>query len=50
MPRKPNYRFERSERDKRKAAKKAQRLEERAKKSAERKSDDPDGEAKEEQL
>lgn len=34
MPRKPNYRFERSERDRTKAAKKAKRLEAKAEKSA----------------
>lgn len=37
MPRKPNYRFERNERAKSKAAKKAERLEEKARKSDERK-------------
>jgi len=44
MPRKPNYRFERSERDKAKAAKKAARLQERAERSAAKKTDDPDAE------
>jgi hypothetical protein len=34
MPRKPNYRFERSERDKAKAAKKAARLQEKAERAA----------------
>lgn len=38
MPRKPNYRFERSERDRSKAAKKAERLQAKAEKSAARKS------------
>ena len=37
MPRKPNYRFERSEREKSKAAKKAERLQAKAEKSAARK-------------
>lgn len=37
MPRKPNYRFERSQRAKSKAEKKAVRLEAKARKSAERK-------------
>ncbi|MBB4303515.1 hypothetical protein GGD81_002558 [Rhodobium orientis] len=37
MPRKPNYRFERSERDKSKAAKKAERLQAKAEKSEARK-------------
>ena len=37
MPRKPNYRFERSQRAKNKAEKKAARLDAKAKKSAERK-------------
>ncbi len=44
MPRKPNYRFERSERDKNKAAKKAERLQAKADKSAARKTEsDPNG-------
>jgi hypothetical protein len=34
MPRKPNYRFERSERDRAKAAKKAERLQAKAEKSS----------------
>lgn len=34
MPRKPNYRFERSQRDKSKAAKKLERLQAKAEKSA----------------
>lgn len=34
MPRKPNYRFERAERDRAKAAKKAERLKAKAEKSA----------------
>ena len=38
MPRKPNYRFERSEREKKKAAKKAERLQAKAGKSEARKS------------
>ena len=42
MPRKPNYRFERSERDKSKAAKKAARLKEKADKAEARKSDSDD--------
>jgi len=37
MPRKPNYNFERSEREKSKAAKKAERLRIKAEKSAARK-------------
>jgi len=44
MPRKPNYRFERSERDKSKAAKKAARLQEKAEKSDAKKTD-PDSDA-----
>lgn len=39
MPRKPNYRFERSQRDKKKAAKKAERLEAKARKSEQKKDD-----------
>ncbi len=39
MPRKPNYRFERSEREKSKAAKKAERLQAKADKSSARKAD-----------
>ena len=39
MPRKPNYRFERSERDKSKAAKKAARLQEKAENSEAKKTD-----------
>lgn len=39
MPRKPNYRFERSEREKAKAAKKAARLQEKAERSAAKKPD-----------
>lgn len=44
MPRKPNYRFERSQRAKTKAEKKAARLEAKSRKSDERKAarDDPD--------
>jgi len=37
MPRKPNYRFERFEREKSKAAKKAARLEAKREKAAEKK-------------
>jgi hypothetical protein len=37
MPRKPNYRFERSQRDKSKATKKAERLQAKAEKTAARK-------------
>ena len=37
MPRKPNYRFERSQREKNKALKKAERLKARAEKTAARK-------------
>lgn len=37
MPRKPNYRFERSQREKNKAAKKAARLQAKADKTAARK-------------
>lgn len=44
MPRKPNYRFERSERDKAKAAKKAARLREKAERSAAKKTDSPEAE------
>lgn len=40
MPRKPNYRFERNQRAKTKAAKKAERLEARARKSADRKNEE----------
>ena len=36
MPRKPNYRFERSERDRQKAAKKAERLQAKADRAAAR--------------
>lgn len=39
MPRKPNYRFERNQRAKNKAAKKAERLEAKARKSADRKAE-----------
>jgi len=39
MPPKPNYRFERSQREKSKAAKKAARLQAKAEKSAARKED-----------
>lgn len=39
MPRKPNYRFERSEREKLKAAKKAERLQAKAEKSAAKKTE-----------
>ncbi|MDH3579296.1 MAG: hypothetical protein OEM91_01555 [Hyphomicrobiales bacterium] len=42
MPRKPNYRFERNQRAKNKAAKKAERLEAKARKSADKKADDTD--------
>lgn len=45
MSRKPNYRFERSQRAKNKADKKAARLEEKARKTAERKGLLEDGEA-----
>jgi hypothetical protein len=49
MPRKPNYRFERFEREKAKAAKKAARLEAKREKAAEKKAanteQDPDDEA-----
>jgi len=44
MARKPNYRFERSERDKSKAAKKAERLQAKADKAAARKPESEDGE------
>lgn len=47
MPRKTNYRFERSQRDKDKAAKKAERLEAKARKSAEKKGETPEGETTE---
>lgn len=40
MPRKPNYKFERLERQKAKAAKKAARLEAKMEKSDKRKTDD----------
>lgn len=40
MARKPNYRFERSEREKSKALKKAEKLRAKAMKSAARKADD----------
>lgn len=43
MPRKPNYRFERSQRAKNKAEKKAARLDAKARKSAERKGKPEDG-------
>ncbi len=49
MPRKPNYRFERSERAKNKAAKKAERLQAKADKSAARKSDSDQNETGERQ-
>ena len=39
MPQKPNYRFERSQRDKSKAVKKAERLKAKAEKAAARKPD-----------
>ncbi len=39
MPRKPNYRFERNERAKSKAAKKAERLQAKARKSEDRKTE-----------
>lgn len=39
MPRKPNYRFERSQRTKSKAMKKAERLQAKAEKSAARKAE-----------
>lgn len=42
MPRKPNYRFERSERDRAKAAKKAERLQAKADKSATTREKDTD--------
>jgi hypothetical protein len=42
MPRKPNYGFERSERDKAKAAKKAARLQAKAEKSASQKDETRD--------
>lgn len=46
MPRKPNYRFERTERDKVKAAKKAERLKAKAEKAEARKGEQQkDGEA-----
>jgi hypothetical protein len=48
MPRKPNYGFERSERDKAKAAKKAARLQAKADKSASR-NEDASGSGVEEQ-
>ncbi len=44
MPRKPNYRFERSQRDKSKATKKAARIQAKADKLAARKQKDGDGE------
>ncbi len=44
MPRKPNYRFERSERDKAKAAKKAERLKAKAARSETRKTEVDDTE------
>ena len=40
MARKPNYRFERSERDRQKAVKKAKRLSEKHAKAPERKGED----------
>ncbi len=45
MPRKPNYRFERSQREKTKALKKADRLKARAEKTAARKAKAGEGEA-----
>ena len=42
MPRKPNYRFERSQRDKSKAAKKAERLAAKARRAAEKRGETPD--------
>ena len=42
MPRTPNYRFERSEREKAKAAKKAERLKAKAEKAAARKAGLPE--------
>lgn len=44
MPRKPNYRFERTERERTKAAKKAERLRAKAEKSDARKAGTDDGE------
>lgn len=43
MPRKPNYRFDRMERDRQKAAKKAERLKAKQEKSDEKKGLDVDG-------
>ncbi|MHA1189813.1 MAG: hypothetical protein ACTSSQ_05045 [Alphaproteobacteria bacterium] len=43
MPRKPNYRFERSERDKAKALKKAERLKAKSEKSDARNANDGEG-------
>jgi hypothetical protein len=48
MPRKPNYRFERSQRDKSKADKKAERLRAKAEKSDARKAQPEDDELGEE--
>lgn len=42
MPRKPNYKFERSQRTQRKAEKKAERLQAKAEKSDQRKADNDD--------
>ena len=43
MPRKPNYKFDRMERERQKAAKKAARLEAKQAKAAEKKGLNPDG-------
>ena len=43
MPRKPNYRFERSQREKNKAAKKAERLRAKAEKSSEKNAEISEG-------
>ncbi len=43
MPRKPNYKFERMERDRAKAAKKAARLEAKREKAAQKKEDGDSG-------
>ncbi len=40
MPRKPNYRFERAERDRKKAAKKAERVKAKQEKVADRQAED----------
>jgi len=45
MPRKPNYGFERAERNRTKAMKKAERLRAKAEKSAARKSDSDEAES-----